>query len=83
MATADSCCSIVPYFKVPSQNMTAFKALCEQFLVKTSNEIDCLYYGFSFHGDEAHCHEGYKNAEAALTHLDNTRCNVSPNAQNI
>ncbi|MCH9798652.1 MAG: hypothetical protein K0U17_01895 [Betaproteobacteria bacterium] len=71
MATTDTCCTIVPYFKVPQQNMAAFKAICEQFIAKTSNETDCLYYGFSFNGDEAHCREGYKNAEAALAHLDN------------
>jgi len=71
MATTDTCCSIVPYFKVPEENLTAFKALCEQFVTKTSNEPDCLYYGFSFEGNEAHCREGYKNAEAALAHLDN------------
>lgn len=71
MATTDTCCTIVPYFKVPSQNMAAFKATCEQFVAKTSTETDCLYYGFSFNGDEAHCREGYKNAEAALAHLDN------------
>jgi quinol monooxygenase YgiN len=71
MATTDTCCTIVPYFKVPAQNMAAFKVICEQFLAKTSTETDCLYYGFSFNGDEAHCREGYKNAEAALAHLDN------------
>ena len=71
MATTDTCCSIVPYFKVPEENLAAFKAICEQFVTKTSNEPDCLYYGFSFDGNEAHCREGYKNAEAALAHLDN------------
>jgi len=71
MATIDTCCTIVPYFKVPSQNMAAFKAICEQFVEKTNTEADCLYYGFSFNGDEVHCREGYKNAKAALAHLEN------------
>ena len=71
MATTDSCCTIVPYFKVPEENLTDFKKLCEAFVDKTNNEKDCLYYGFSFNGNEAHCREGYKNAEAALAHLDN------------
>ena len=30
-----------------------------------------MFYGFSFSGDEAHCREGYENAEAVLNHLDN------------
>lgn len=71
MATTDTCCTIVPYFNVPDNNISAFKAICEQFVAKTNNEADCLYYGFSFNGNEAHCREGYKNAEAALAHLDN------------
>lgn len=71
MATTDTCCSIVPYFKVPPQNLAAFKAICEQFVEKTKAEPGCLYYGFSFSGNEAHCREGYQDAEAALAHLDN------------
>jgi hypothetical protein len=51
--------------------MGAFKMICEQFVSKTSSEPKCLYYGFSFSGNEAHCREGYQDAEAALTHLDN------------
>jgi quinol monooxygenase YgiN len=71
MATQDKCCTIVPYFKVPSGNLGAFKALCEQFVAKTSDEAKCLYYGFSFFEDLAHCREGYKDAEGLLAHLDN------------
>lgn len=71
MATTDSCCTIVPYFKVPQENLTTFKEICEAFVSKTNNETGCLYYGFSFNGNEAHCREGYENAEAALAHLDN------------
>jgi quinol monooxygenase YgiN len=71
MTTTDTCCSIVPYFTVPPENIARFKTICEQFVEKTSTEADCLYYGFSFNGSEAHCREAYKNAEAALAHLDN------------
>ena len=71
MATQDKCCTIVPYFKVQSGKLEAFKALCEQFVEKTSAEPKCLYYGFSFDGDLAHCREGYEDAEGALTHLEN------------
>ncbi len=51
--------------------MDAFKALCEQFMAKVSNEPKCLYYGFSFDGDEAHCREGYADAEGMLYHNQN------------
>ena len=71
MATQDTCCTIVPYFKVPSGNLDTFKGLCEKFIGKTNNEPQCLYYGFSFDGDLAHCREGYKNADGLLAHLDN------------
>jgi hypothetical protein len=71
MATQDTCCTIVPYFKVSNGNLDIFKGMCEQFIEKTNNESECLYYGFSFDGDQAHCREGYKNAEGLLAHLDN------------
>ena len=71
MATQDKCCTIVPYFKVQSGKLEAFKALCEQFVEKTNGEPKCLYYGFSFDGDQAHCREGYEDADALLTHLGN------------
>lgn len=70
MATQDKCVTIHPYFKVPKDNIEAFRDLCEQFVSKTSAEPGCLYYGFSFHGDEVHCREGYENAEGLLAHLD-------------
>ena len=71
MATTDSCCTIVPYFKVPNENLATFKVICEQFVSKSNNESKCLYYGFSFNGNEAYCREGYKDAEGLLAHLEN------------
>ncbi len=71
MATQDTCCSIVPYFKVQSGQLEAFKALAEQFVEKTSTEAKALYYGFSFDGDLAHCREGYADADGLLAHLGN------------
>ena len=71
MSTPDTCCTIVPYFDVNPGKMEAFKALCEEFVNKTSGESQCLYYGFSFNGMQAHCREGYKNAEGLLAHLKN------------
>ncbi|MDJ0569468.1 MAG: hypothetical protein QNJ53_10520 [Pleurocapsa sp. MO_192.B19] len=71
MATQDKCCTLVPYFKVANGKIEAFKQLCEQFVEKTSNESKCLYYGFSFDGNQVHCREGYEDAEGLLAHLEN------------
>ena len=71
MATTDTCCTIVPYFKVNDGKLDDFKALCEQFVTATSSEEKCLYYGFSFDGDAAHCREGYADADGLLAHLEN------------
>ena len=71
MATKDKCCSIVPYFKVHEGKLEAFKVLCEQFVDKTGVEPKCLYYGFSFDGEQAHCREGYEDAQGVLAHLEN------------
>jgi quinol monooxygenase YgiN len=71
MTTPDTCCTIVPYFKVHEGRMADFKKGCEEFVEKTSSEPNCLFYGFSFSGDEAHCREGYKDAESLLFHLEN------------
>lgn len=71
MATQDKCCTIVPYFKVHSGQLEAFKTLCERFVEKTSKEPKCLYYGFCFNDDQVHCREGYEDAEGALVHLEN------------
>ena len=71
MATQDKCCTIVPYFRVSSEQIEAFKQLCEQFVEKTNSESKCLYYGFSFDEDQVHCREGYEDAEGVLAHLEN------------
>jgi len=71
MSTQDKCCTIVPYFQISSGNLEAFKTLCEQFVEKTKEEKKCLYYGFAFDGDQAHCREGYADADGLLAHLDN------------
>jgi quinol monooxygenase YgiN len=71
MATNDRCVSIHPYFKVAIGKMDAFKQYCEQFIAATAAEPKCLYYGFSFNGNEVYCREGYQDAEGALAHLAN------------
>lgn len=71
MATTDTCVSIVPYFKIHAGQLAAFKAGCEKFVTATQTEPKCLYYGFSFDEDTAHCREGYADAEGLLAHLEN------------
>ena len=71
METHDKCCTIVPYFKVHDGQLDAFRDLCKQLIERTGQEAKCLYYGFSFDGDEVHCREGYEDAEGLLAHLDN------------
>jgi quinol monooxygenase YgiN len=71
MATQDRIVSLHPYFKVSEGKLDAFRELCEQFVAATRKEPTCLYYGFSFHGDEVHCREGYEGADGLLSHLAN------------
>ena len=71
MATQDTCCTIVPYFKIPKGQKEVFRSYCERFVALTEKEPKCLYYGFSLHEDEAHCREGYVDAEGLLAHLNN------------
>jgi len=71
MSTRDTCCTIVPYFKVGAGKLDEFERLGDEFVARTSSEAGCLYYGFSFDGDIAHCREGYANADALLAHLQN------------
>lgn len=69
--TTDTCVSVAPYFKIHTGKSEAFKAVCVQYIALTQTELDCLYYGFSFSGDIAHCREGFKNADALLHHIQN------------
>lgn len=68
---ADTCCTLVPYFKVHTGKLGDFKALCDQFVARTSSEAKCVHYAFSFDGDNVHCREGYDDAQCVLAHLDN------------
>ena len=71
MSTPDTCCGLVPYFRVQPGKLPEFKALVARFVERTGSEPTCLYYGFSFDGDVAHCREGYDDAAGILAHLDN------------
>ncbi len=63
--------SIHPYFKVHPGQMSAAQAIVPQFMEKSSAEKGLLYYEFTVNGDVVFCREAYRDAEAALLHLDN------------
>lgn len=71
MSSPDTCCTLVPYFKVADGKMAQFKALVKRFVAQTRSEPKCVHYAFSFNGDAAHCREGYDDAAGMLAHLDN------------
>lgn len=71
MSTQDTGCSIAPYFKIPEGKLDEFKSICDRFITQTKTEPKCLYYGFSFFENIAHCREAYEDAEALLFHLQN------------
>ncbi len=72
MNTFDHAVSIHPYFKIADQNMEAAKGFLAQFcdLVR-KNEEGCLFYNFTFKGNELFCREAYKDAGAVMAHLEN------------
>ena len=71
MFKPDTCCTLVPYFKIADDQLAAFKAIGERFVAKTRTETGCVHYAFSFAGQEAHCREGYDDAAGMLAHLEN------------
>jgi len=79
MPTQDRVVSIHPYFRVSEGKMNEFKQFCEQFVSMTVTEPKCLYYGFSFNGDQVHCREAYEGADGLLAHL----ANVGPLLQEV
>ncbi|WP_221032664.1 putative quinol monooxygenase [Actomonas aquatica] len=71
--TSDTCVTIVPYFKIKPGQADAFRAHCQKFVARTETEPKALFYGFSFDGDNAHCREGYVDAEGLLHHLEHVQ----------
>ena len=65
--------SLHPYFKVPPDKLEMLKAVLPEFIAKTREETQNLFYEFTINGDEVFCREGYLNAEALLVHLGNVR----------
>jgi quinol monooxygenase YgiN len=49
----------------------AFKTAIPAFIDKTKTEPGNLFYEFTVNGDEIFCREGYAEAEAVLSHLEN------------
>ena len=81
MATDDRCVTILPYFRVHPGKMDEFKVLSQRFVAKAELEPECLYYGYCYDGDEAHCREGYVDAEALLFHLEHVDAILKEAAQ--
>src|SRR5262245_38825415 len=71
MATHDTACTIVPYFKIHPGKGQDFRKVAEQCVEQTNKENGCLYYGFTFSEDQAHCREGYRDGESVLAHVQN------------
>jgi len=67
----DKCCTIVPYFTLHEGKAGEFRAAADKCVEMASTEPGCLFYGFSYDGNQAHCREGYTDAQAALTHVGN------------
>jgi quinol monooxygenase YgiN len=63
--------SIHPYFKVHEGAMGAFKELLPHFIERTATEEGCLQYEFTIDRDTVFCREAYKDAAAALHHVQN------------
>ena len=51
MSNQDSCCTLVPYFKVHQGQLAAFREGCRKIVEKTRAESGCVFYGFSFDGE--------------------------------
>lgn len=72
MSTFDNAVSINPYFQITDENMEAAKGFLARFCdLVGKNEQGCLFYNFTFKGNELCCREAYKNADAVKAHFDN------------
>ncbi len=72
MSTFDNAVSINPYFQITDENMETAKGFLARFCdLVGKNEKGCLFYNFTFKGNELCCREAYKNADAVKAHLDN------------
>src|SRR6516225_1266964 len=69
MPIQDQAVSVHPYWKVSEGKMDQFKGLCQRAVAAVGGEPKCLYYGFTFNGDEVFCREAYDSADGLLEHV--------------
>ena len=69
MSSTSTVCSIHPYFKIRDGKERDVREYCQRFVEMTSTEPGCLYYGFTFNGNQVHTREAYDYAAAVLAHL--------------
>ncbi len=63
--------SIHPYFRVPPERRLEAGELLRQMVARSSAEPANLFYEFTIQGDVVFCREGYADADALLSHLEN------------
>ena len=76
MHKTDACRTLVPYFQINDGQVGSLQGSWgrSSWPVRAPR-TRCVHYAFSYNGSQAHCREGYDNAEAVLAHLDNVaRC---------
>lgn len=71
MLNQDRSCTVDAYFTVKPGKEAVFEQLADRFIEKTRDESGIRYYGWSFNSDEAHCRQGYEDAEGFLEHANN------------
>jgi len=71
MSTLEQAVSIHPYFKIKEGQMDAALGCLAKFNELVATEAGCLYYNFTFNGDQMFCREAYVDAAAVEAHLEN------------
>ena len=69
---ADTCCTLVPYFKVHAGRLDDFKRLCAEFEERTRNEPGCLHYTLHRNANDPNTFyvtEIYENQAALDAHM--------------
>ena len=66
---------IRPYFTV--LDWAKARPIMAEFIQRTSKETGMIYYGWDISGDKLYCREAYRDADAALVHLDNVGSSIT------
>ncbi len=69
--TDKKCVSIHPYFRAKPGKLAALKEVCKKLVALCETEPECLYFGFTFNGDDMYCREAYNGAAGVFAHLEN------------